>query len=351
LLNTVELARRLPEEERYRIPKGTVGAFVSESAQTAYPIVGRIVDFLEQDSLQLSNERRNERTEGQQEELSIQESVKQWYDDFGWLRNDSGIYNDTALFSQNRLTAHGAYELASHVSLLNRLSGGEFVLDAASGPIAHPEYLAYSWFYKYHVCVDFSQTALREAQAKLEGKGFSCMANICQLPFREGVFDGIVSGYTLQHIAESQQSKAVTELYRVLKPGSHLCVISEVRQTRAHRMLVLALRAIRKVLRLLSIAGMRTNRPRAAETSAFPKPPHELYCRPRYPAWWRKQGQSLTDFYVLEGLRLFNKEEFGFFFGNSMRAAKSVRAVEVLFPGLAARMCAYLLVDFSKPLD
>jgi hypothetical protein len=33
------------------------------------------------------------------------------------------------------------------MSLLSRLSGGEFLLDAASGPIAHPEKLAYAWFY------------------------------------------------------------------------------------------------------------------------------------------------------------------------------------------------------------
>lgn len=351
LFTTSELVRRLPEEERYRIPEGTIGAFVSESSQTAYPIVGRIVDFLEQDSLRLSKDRPAERTELDAENASIQQSVKQWYDEFRWLRNESGIYNDTVLFSQQSLTAHGAYELASHVSLLDRLSGGDFVLDAASGSIAHPENLTYSWFYKYRVCVDISLTALREAQAKLEGKGFCCMANICQLPFREGVFDGVVSAYTIQHIAESQQSEAVAELYRVLKPRSHLCIIGDLQQTRAHRTLVLAVRAIRKVLRLLSISGTRANRQQVAQVSAFPKPPYQLYSHARDLAWWRKQARGLTDCCALEGLRLFRKEEFEFLFGESMRAAKTVRALEVLFPGLAARMCAYLLVDFFKPLS
>ena len=276
--------------------------------------------------------------------------MKQWYDEFGWLRNESGIYRDTALFSQQSLTAHGAYELASHVSLLDGLSGGDFVLDAASGPIAHPEYLAYSWFYKYRVCVDISLTALREAQAKLEGKGFCCMVNICQLPFREGVFDGVVSAYTIQHIAESQQSEAVAELYRVLKPRSHLCIIGDLQRTRAHRTLVLAARAIRKVLRLLSISGTRANRQQVTQVSAFPKPPYQLYFAARDLAWWRRQARGLTNSYALEGFRLFKKEEFEFLFGESMRAAKTVRALEVLFPGLAARMCAFLLVDFFKPL-
>jgi ubiquinone/menaquinone biosynthesis C-methylase UbiE len=120
------------------------------------------------------------------------------------------------MFSQASLTGHGFYELSSHLSLLDRFSGGEFVLDAASGPIANPEMVAYSWFYKYRVCVDISLTALQEAATKLEGKGFCCMADICQLPFRDGVFDAVESGYTIQHIAESRQSRAVAELYRVL---------------------------------------------------------------------------------------------------------------------------------------
>jgi hypothetical protein len=102
--------------------------------------------------LRLSKDRPREQTERETDDASIQQSVKQWYDNFGWVRNESGNYNDTALFSQQSLTPHGAYELASHMSLLPRLSGGEFVLDAASGAIAHPEYLAYSWFYKYRVC-------------------------------------------------------------------------------------------------------------------------------------------------------------------------------------------------------
>jgi ubiquinone/menaquinone biosynthesis C-methylase UbiE/uncharacterized protein YbaR (Trm112 family) len=349
LVTTSELVARAPEEERSRIPEETVGAFVSESLQTAYPIVGGIVDFLEQDSLRLSRDRPAQSAEIDAQTASIQQSVKQWYDEFGWQRDESGIYNDTVLFSQRSMTAHGAYELASHVSLFDRLSGGDFVLDAASGPIAHPENLAYSWFYKYRVCVDISLTALREAQAKLEGKGFCCMANICQLPFREGVFDGIVSAYTIQHVAESQQAQAVAELYRVLKPRSHLCIIDSLQESPAHRTMVLAARAIRKVLRLLSLRAPRPSQQQAAQAGAFPKAPYRLYSHGRDLAWWRNQARCLTDCYALEGLRLLSKKEFESLFGDSMRAVKTVRALEVLFPGLAARMCTYLLADFVKP--
>jgi ubiquinone/menaquinone biosynthesis C-methylase UbiE/uncharacterized protein YbaR (Trm112 family) len=342
LVTAQELLSRLPEEERTRVPKDITGAFVSESSQIAYPIIGRIACFLEQNSLRLATNPSLECDRRDADNLSIQQSVKQWYNEFGWLRNETGLYNDTTLFSQGSVkTAHGIYELASHVSLLDRLSGGDFLLDAASGPIAHAEYLAYSWPYKHRVCVDLSLVALHEAEAKLQGKGFCCMADICRLPFQDGVFDGIVSGYTIQHIDEGQQSKAVGELYRVLKPGSHLCIITDLQPSGIHRSLILALRIIMKIR---SGVNREQNEPRS-----ILKPPHSLYFHDRNLAWWRYQAYHLTNSYSLEGLRIFTKSEFESFFEHSKRAAKIVRALEALFPKIAAKMCSYLLVDVFKP--
>jgi SAM-dependent methyltransferase/uncharacterized protein YbaR (Trm112 family) len=347
LISVVALLERLPENERHRVPEGTVGAFVSEPLLTAYPIVGRIVDFLEQDSLPLS-EVRNKWTVLDAESESVMQSVKHWYDEFGWQRNEAGTYNDTAVFSQRSLTAHGLYELSSHLSLLDRLTGGDFVLDAASGAIPHPEYAAFSWFYKYRTCVDVSLTALREADAKLAGRGFCCMANICNLPFREEVFDSVVSAYTVQHIAASKQFGAIAELYRVLKPGGHLCVVSEVQQGRGHRTLMLAARAIRKVQNMFSVTS-RTN-VQFPQGSSSLTPPKPLYCALRDLAWWRNLARALSDSYAVEGLRIFKKEEFELLFRNSMRTAKTVRVLETLFPELIAPMCAYVLLNLSKKI-
>ena len=54
LLSLESLLPRLSDKERKRIPAETVGAFVSESSLLAYPIMGRIVNFLEQNALKLS---------------------------------------------------------------------------------------------------------------------------------------------------------------------------------------------------------------------------------------------------------------------------------------------------------
>jgi SAM-dependent methyltransferase len=193
-----------------------------------------------------------------------------------------------------------------------------------------------------------SRTALQETDVKLSGRGFCCLADICRLPFKEGVFDAAVSGYTIQHIPESQQSQAVGELYRVLKPGGHLCVISGIQLPRAHQALLTAMRAVRKIQKILGIISRRIilEPSRAGGSST---PPHKLYYLARDLRWWREMAGSLTDAHTLEGFRLFRKEEFQLLFGESARTAKVVRALEMLFPRLAARMCAYVLVDLKKP--
>jgi len=168
------------------------------------------------------------------------------------------------------------------------------------------------------------------------------------LPFQDGVFDGVISGYTIQHIDETQQSKAVAELYRVLKPGTHLCIITDLQPSGIHRSLILALRIIRKVRDLLSIGRSGVNREQN-EPRPILKPPHSLYFHARNLAWWRYQVHHLTNSYSLEGLRIFTKSEFESFFEHSIRAAKIVRALEALFPKVAAKTCSYLLVDVFKP--
>jgi ubiquinone/menaquinone biosynthesis C-methylase UbiE len=56
-------------------------------------------------------------------------------------------------------------------------------------------------------------TALREADGKLRESDFCCLADICGLPFRDETFGGAISGYTIQHMPDSQQVMAIKELY------------------------------------------------------------------------------------------------------------------------------------------
>ena len=184
LVSRPELLACLSDPERGKVSAQVNGAFISETAGLAYPIVGRIISFLDGDALRLAHTAEPSTASIDAGAASVKASVKEWYDRFGWMKNPQGLYNDTVLSSQDTATGHGSYERTSHLSLVDRLSGGEFMLDAASGAIPHPEYLAYSWFYRYRICVDMSLTALQEADRKIGDAGFCCLGDITRLPLQ-----------------------------------------------------------------------------------------------------------------------------------------------------------------------
>ena len=323
------------------VPAAAVGALVSPGSSRAYPILGQVISFLEDDVLRLSAAVEGPGRE-QTAEAAIKRDVKRWYDEFGWKRTQNGQYGDTALFSQLGNSAHGFYEMASHLSILHRFMGGEFLLDAASGAIPHPEYLAYGWFYRYRVCVDFSLTALQQAAATLGDRGFYCMADICRLPFRDGVFDGVVSGYTIQHVPASSQAQALAELYRVLGPGQVCCILTDARPARLRPAVARLARMTRRRVR------PRVETSRTPSTGSSAPPPSRLYGHAPTARWWRRQLSTLGCRYSVKALRILAKDEFESCFGNSLGAARRLRVLETTLPRALASYSRYLLVEMSK---
>jgi uncharacterized protein YbaR (Trm112 family) len=347
LMTLQGLLSHLPENEVKRIPTGTVGAFVSRNQMLAYPIIDYIVDFLQEDALKLSEVSDLHSNSIDSEASAAKQNVKQWYDYYGWKRNHNGIYNDVAFFSQIDDTGYKHYEILSHLSLTPRfLSGGEFLLDAASGAIALPEYLTYSWYYKYRVCVDFSLTALQEARTQLQDKGFYCLADICHLPFVSEVFDGIISGYTVQHVPETEQRKAVEELYRVLKQKRSLCITASVKATKLRRIIFKLLMFQRRILgKLVPAIGP----PVITESCGRPEAPHTLYAYLQDLKWWLKVVSSLNaSSSSIECHRLMSKGEFEFLFGTSKRKIKLVRGIENFFSVLITRISDHILIEVQK---
>jgi ubiquinone/menaquinone biosynthesis C-methylase UbiE/uncharacterized protein YbaR (Trm112 family) len=345
LVTVASLVSRLDHHERARMPAGITAALISESSSLAYPVVGNIFDFREQGTLRLASTARVDNPEDS-EAAAIKQSVQNWYDEFGWRRNPEGVYNDVALFSQTGETGYRLYEILSHLSLLDRFMEGEFLLDAASGAIASSEYLSYSWFYRYRVCVDLSGTALEEAERKLQDRGFCCLADVCRLPFADNVFDGIISGYTIQHIPASEQIRAVEELHRVIKPNRHVCIITNFCPAKSRRVALRAMRFLAKAIRALKLDGQDV--PPARNSTAVPKAPHRLYGFLHDVQWWSKVGNDLGARYSIEILRLFSRDEFEYFFGTSTRAAKAVHAFESLSRKSLARISDHILVDLCK---
>jgi len=342
LVDADQLSARLPPDQRVRVQADTIGAFVSEAAGLAFPIVGRIADFLEQDALRLADGPAPPAPHRADD--AVKQHVKAWYDEFGWKRNEQGLYNDSVVFAESGLKGNGLYTFLSHLVLLERLTGGEFLLDAASGAIAHPEYLAYSWFYKHRVCVDMSMTALQEADRKLRANDFCCLADICHLPFREESFDAAVSGYTIQHIPAEQQGDAARELHRVLRRGSSMFVITGHPRGAVHRALMLGMRARGKMRKLLGKVPVRAAEAPSSATSS----PGALYFFVPPLSWWHELARELGATCSIQGLRLFEKFEFDWLFGESNESARAVRAWERKHPKLTARLGPAVVVELRR---
>ena len=325
---------------RPHVPAGTSEVLVCHESGWAYPVTEGIARFLDYDAIRLDGHSPNHVSES-----TDKKSVREWYDNYGWQKNADGVYFDTTSFSQVSRMGHGLYETLSHLTILSELNAGDFLLDAASGAIAHPEYLTYSWPHRYRVCVDMSIMALQEAKTKLGNTGYAVHADICQLPFTANAFAGAVSGYTINHIPRNEQQRAVAELFRVIAPGTNLCVMTDTSLSRSHDYVVSVTQRICRILRAL-----RIYHPRSASTSKpiTPAPPHELYNHPRDVAWWKTVARDLGAQITIESLRLFHRTEFLRLFGDSSTAARRILALQSLFPRLLSRPSYYVTIVLRK---
>lgn len=141
--------------------------------------------------------------------------VKDYYESYGWKKRPNGKYHDAIVSIDSRKVINRYYQRSLNRGGICFRQGGRYFLDAASG--ANP-YVEYSVNYRWHVCVDFSFQALEEARSILGSHGLYVMADVAALPFKDDLFEGVLSANTLVHIPESKQPKALHELCRVLRP-------------------------------------------------------------------------------------------------------------------------------------
>jgi hypothetical protein len=103
-------------------------------------------------------------------EDSIKKDVRQFYDQVGWQKISSGVYQN-AEYEDLRPVSR-AYIHKCHLRVNRHLNPqGKYLLDAGSGPIQYPEYLTYSEGYQYRVCLDISIVALMDARERIGGCG------------------------------------------------------------------------------------------------------------------------------------------------------------------------------------
>ncbi len=162
---------------------------------------------------------------GAQAMENTKQQVREFYDRIGWSQAGDGLYQN-ARYEDLRPVSH-EYIHNCHLRVSQHLAPrGRFLLDAGSGPVQWPEYLAYSRDYDYRVCADISITALRQARTTLNERGLYVVADIANLPFAADAFDGAVSMHAIHHLPLSEHKQAYVELQRVLKAGRTAVIVN-----------------------------------------------------------------------------------------------------------------------------
>lgn len=164
-------------------------------------------------------------SEGVAVQDEVKKKVKEFYDDYGWQKSDGENYNDTVTFEDRRPVSK-KYWSQCHLRLNKYLGrGGDYLLDVASGAIPNDEYLTYSNKFKLRVCMDFSIEAVRGAAERLDGKGIFILGDMTRIPLADHCIDAVISMHTVYHVPLGEQTQAVAESYRVLKPGKKAVIV------------------------------------------------------------------------------------------------------------------------------
>jgi SAM-dependent methyltransferase len=228
-------------------------------------------------------------------DLEVKEQVRQFYNQVGWQMAGEGIYQNARYEDLRPVSSE--YIHRCHLRVKRFLKpDGVYLLDAGSGPIQYPDYLVYSQNYRYRVCLDISFVALEEARKRIGGHGLYVVADVANLPFKPGVFDGVVSLHTLHHLPQDEQKTAYGELYRVLAGGSSAVVVNGWTESALMKRLQWLVNLMERLGNRLvrsrgASAGEQTNGKKG--TQAHPAEPTGTYIHKQDTVWLRQQLQEM----------------------------------------------------------
>lgn len=155
----------------------------------------------------------------------VKQKVQAFYNQVGWQQLGEGLYQNAAYEDLRPVSSE--YIRRCHQRVSRHLQPtGRFLLDAGSGPIQYPDYLAYSQDYQRRVCVDISVLALQEARKRIGEHGLFVVADVANLPFKAASFDGAVSLHTIHHLPADEHPQAYAELARVLEEDASAVVVN-----------------------------------------------------------------------------------------------------------------------------
>lgn len=107
-------------------------------------------------------------------------------------------------------------------SFASRFNNDSLICDAGCGPSAHIGRYLFEKGIKV-VGVDISEKCIELATLNNPEMNFEC-ADICNMPFDDNTFNGLISYYSIINTPKIYVNKLFDEFGRVLKPGGYLLI-------------------------------------------------------------------------------------------------------------------------------
>lgn len=194
-------------------------ALASEEGKYYYIVIDEVIMLRKDKAIQI------ERISKNVDLRSEKRDVENFYDNVGWKLFDDDHFVDAEKFEDLRPVAFEYFTECNNRVKKYIQPKGKYILDAGSGPIQYDGYLVYSEDYEYRICVDLSFESLKEAKKKLGSKGIYILGDITNLPLKDNVLDAAIALNAIYHIPMDEQSKALDEINRALKPGKTAAIV------------------------------------------------------------------------------------------------------------------------------
>lgn len=263
-------------------------------------------------------------------------AVQDFYDGAGWSQDDEGVFGDTRKFVDTRrvpfaFTRQCMRRLRRHFD-----RGGRYLLDAGSGPIAHPELLEYGERYERRICLDLSVSALRAARSKLGDKGFYVQGDLTRLPIKTASIDAITCNHVIYQIpSPDDQAAAFAELHRVLKPGGSAVIVYWWRDAPLEW----------RIGRLAALLGKPPPPPSSETEEASPSPVHA----PQSLDWFQSRAWPFR--FRLEPYRVITNHFLRHNVNDDWRGSMllgAVSALQTIAPAMCGKYGAMPVILISK---
>jgi SAM-dependent methyltransferase len=265
-----------------------------------------------------------------------EETVKNFYDRFGWKAQESCESGEELLFRKFSKAYHEIYAPVSE-GRVRRLFEGYTGRLLIVGPGDLPKnHITIIQQFSTTTCMDISTRALDIARQKLGDQAEYILDSIVDTALDSDQFNAAFCAHVLYHIDATEQEQAVRQMVRLVKPGGRVVIIYA--NPHIPKLVFKVLRPIKRFALKIVQAKNRNTSP------AIPK----LYYHAYRLGWWKRFSDvcevSLLPWEVI-GTRPAR------LLWNEVVARKFYRAalwIERTFPAVSVKLWSYPIIVLDK---